>query len=185
MLTGTDVAGNTVSVSTTVTMGARITNVQMINGVGTLGRIDQGDRIVITFSDQMSVSTLCSTWTSDTANQLINGNSQVTATLTNGAASDTLTVTSSVCTLRFGTLSLGSTAYTTANVNFGGTGTAVSTLAWNATTHQLTLTLGAASGAGAAAVASSTVTYTPAAGITTSALVSVGGTFVSPLLQWF
>lgn len=185
VLTGTDLAGNSTSLTTTVTMGARVTNIQLINKSGTAGRIDQGDQIVVTFSDQMSVSSLCSTWTGDTTNQLINGNNQVTATLNNGGPTDTLTVSSSVCTLRFGTLNLGSNAYTSANVNFGGIGAAATTLAWNASTHQLTLTLGAASGAGAATVPSSIVTYTPATGVTTSAGVAVGGTFVTANQPWF
>jgi hypothetical protein len=186
VLTGTDVAGNTASVSTTVTQGARATAVTMVNGAGgVVGRIDAGDSIVLTFSDQVRVSTLCSTWLGDTTNQVLNGSNQVTATLTNGGTSDTITLASSACTLNFGTLSLGSTAYTTANVNFAGAGAAATTLSWNATTHQLTVKLGSASGAGAATVATSAVTYTPAAAILTSNGVAFGGTFVTALQQWF
>jgi hypothetical protein len=186
VLTGTDTAGNTSSISTTVTQGARATAVTLVNGVGGVaGRIDAGDSIVITFSDQVRVSTLCSTWTGDTSNQVLNGSNQVTATLTNGGASDTMTLASSACTLNFGTLSLGSTGYTTANINFAGAGAAATTLSWNATTHQLTVKLGTASGAGAATVANSVVTYTPAAAVLTSNGVAFGGTFNTALQQWF
>jgi hypothetical protein len=185
-LTGIDGAGNVASIVTTVMQAPRVTNVQMVNGVGGIaGRVEAGDSIVITFSDQLRVSTLCSTWTGDTANQTLNGNNQVTATLNNGGASDTITLASSACTVNFGTLSLGSTAYTSANVNFAGIGTSATTLSWNATTHQLTVKLGTASAAGAATVASSAATYTPAAAILTSTSVPLAGNFVTAAQLWF
>jgi hypothetical protein len=184
-LTGTDTAGNVISISTTATQGARATNVQLVNATGGVaGRIEAGDSIVITFSDQVRVSTLCSTWVGDTTNQVLNGSNQVTATLTNGAASDTISLTSAACTLNFGSLSLGSTAYTTANINFAGAGLAATTLSWNATTHQLTVKLGTASGVGAATVTSSALTYTPATAILTSNGVAFGGTFLTATQQW-
>ncbi len=184
-LTGTDLAGNTVAISTTVKLGVYVTNVAMTNGTGTLGRIDQGDRVVVTFSDQIDVSTLCSTWTDSTLDQAISGDNEVTVTLNNLAGSDTLTVSSSTCTLNFGTLSLGSTAYTTGTVTFGGALTNKSTVGWSVSSRQLTITLGQVSAAGPAVVATSIATYTPLAAVLSTVGVATGGTFVSPNVKQF
>ena len=106
---------------------------QMVNGGAIAGRVDAGDTFSLTFSDTVAVNTLCSTWTGDGSNQTLNADNQVTVRLNNGgAANDTITVTTTGCTLNLGSINLGSTAYTTANVTFGGAGANRSTVAWNA-----------------------------------------------------
>ena len=79
-LTGIDNAGNTTAITTTVKLGVYVTAVSLTNGTGTAGRPDQGDQIVVTFSDQLDVSTLCSTW-SGNGDQAISGDNQATVTL--------------------------------------------------------------------------------------------------------
>ncbi|MFZ0324397.1 MAG: hypothetical protein WAN48_09735 [Actinomycetes bacterium] len=185
-LTGTDVAGNVASLSTTVSVRPYVTALSLVNGGAVAGRADVGDQVVVTFSDSLSVASICSAWVGDTSNQVLNGDNQLSVALTNGgAANDTITVTSSACTFSFGTINLGSTAYTTANVTFGGAAANRSTAAWNATTHQLTITLGAASGAGVATVASSTPVITPSAVLTNPSAVPVGGSFTAAAARQF
>ena len=154
------------------------TNVQLINGTGTAGRIDAGDRIEITFSDTLAVNTVCSTWSGNGVNQTLNANNDVSVVLTNGGrGNDTLTFSSASCTLNIGTINLSSTAYTTANVTFRGTGAGVSSVAWDVATKKLTITLGTASGAGAATVGATAPVYTAAAAITNTTGVVVGATY--------
>jgi len=184
-LTGTDNAGNTTVISTTVKLGVYVTALSLTNGTGTAGRPDQGDQIVVTFSDQLDVSTLCSTWSGNGADQAINGDNQATVSLNTGAGSDTVTVSSSVCTLNFGTLSLGSTAYTTATDTFAGAGANKSTIAWNWSAKQLTITLGQVTGAGQTTVATSIVTYTPSTSVLNISGVPTGGTLVTANVKQF
>ena len=185
-LTGTDNAGNTVSVSTTVTVGVYVTAVTTGNATGTAGRVDQGDTFSVTFSDVVSVSSLCSTWVGDGSDQVLNGDNQVVVTLTNGGAgNDTMTVSSAACTINLGSLNLGSTAYTTATVTFGGAAANKSTMSWATASHTVTVTLGAVSGAGAATVATSTPVFTPSGAVTSPAGVPAGGTFTGPAARQF
>ena len=127
------------------------TAVQLLDNGGTAGKTEQGDRIIVTFSQTLRVSTMCSTWSGDFTDQSLAALGDVTVTLTDGGvANDTLTVTSASCTYHFGTINLGSTGYATGgNVTFSGSTTAdKSTIAWNATTHTLTITLGHSAGTG-------------------------------------
>jgi hypothetical protein len=98
---------------------------------------------------------------------------------------DTITVSSSVCTLGFGSLALGSNSYTSATVTFGGAGTNKSTVAWTASAHRLTITLGQVSGTGPATVASSVATYTPVTTALNPNGVPVGGTFATANVKQF
>jgi len=184
-LAGIDNAGNTNAITTTVKLGGYVTAVALTNGTGIAGSADQGDKMTVTFSDQVDVSTLCSTWTGNGSDQVINGDNEATVSLNNVGGSDTLTVSSSVCTLNFGSLSLGSTAYTTATVGFGGAGANKSTLAWSASLNQLTITLGQVSAAGPATVTSSIATYTPSPLILNPSGVPTGGTFVTASVKQF
>ena len=80
------------------------TAVQLLDGGGTAGRAEQGDRIVATFSQTLRVSTMCSTWSGDFTDQSLAALGDVTVTITDGGvANDTLTVTSASCTFHFGT----------------------------------------------------------------------------------
>ena len=159
-LTGTNTAGLVSTISVIVKVDPYITGVQLLNGLGIAGRATAGDTIVVTFSGSMDSSSFCSVWGA-TGDQAINGDNQATVSLNNVAGSDTVTVTSSLCTFRFGTVSLGSTAYTAATTTFGGAGANKSTIAWNAAARTLTVALGAASSGSPATVATSTVTFTP------------------------
>lgn len=183
-LTGTDNAGNVAAVSTTVRLGPYVTAVSLVNVTGTAGRVDQGDQIQITYSDPMSVSSLCSTWSGDGSDQILNGDNQVSVNLTN-ATNDTITVSSGACTLNLGSFNLGSTAYTTATVAFGGAGANKSTIAWSASAQKITITLGLVSAAGPATVASSAVILTPSALAANTSGVAIGGTFTTATVKQF
>ena len=172
----TDAALNTGSSPTNTftvdTAAPTVSSVSLSNGGGTAGRLDDGDTIVITFSEQMSVSSFCSTWSGDTSNQSINGNNQVTVTLSDGGgSSDSVTVSSSTCTFNFGSISLGSTGYVTGGSrSYSGNGSSASTIAWNASQRKLTITVGNnGTGGTIGTVASSTATYNPSSSITDSA----------------
>ena len=183
VLTGTNTAGLVSTVTTIVKVDPYVTGVQLLNGAGVAGQADAGDTITVTFSDVLDTSTMCSVW-SGTGNQSITGDNQLTVSL-NNAGTDTLTMTSSLCTLNVGTFSLGSNAYTAATRTFGGAGANKSTLTWNAATKTLTVVLGARSGAVSAPVASSIVTYTPSTALKNGGGLSMGGTFATANLQQF
>ncbi len=177
-LTGTDNAGNSVSIFTTVKLNLHVTALSLTNASGGIaGRMGLGDQIVATFSEKIAVGSMCTNWSNDDANQVLNGDNQVTVTLNNSAGSDFVTVSSNTCTLNFGNLGLGSTAYATANATFGGTGSNKSIVAWNATTRQLTVTVGAVISGTPRTVSSSVATYTPATAVTSVAGVPAGGSF--------
>jgi len=189
-LTGTDNVGNTASVSTTVKVnhGPTVTSVVNADGGGTAGKIQKGDTITVTFSKQMSVASFCSTWSNDAANQTLNTNGDVTVTVTDGGAgNDSLTVSSGTCTFHFGSIDLGSTAYVTSSLTANGNGSNRSSIAWNATTFTLTITLGAVSGGGTiGTVASGIATYTPSGSIVDSSNgTAVSGTFATGNVQQF
>jgi hypothetical protein len=147
--------------------------VALANGGSTAGRLEKGDTIAVTFSAQMKVSSFCSTWSGDSSNQSLTGNGDVVVSVADGtgATNDVLTVTSGTCTFRFGSINLGSNAYISGGaVTFSGSGGSKSSIAWNATTHVLTITLGNQSGTGSVAtVASTTVVYTVSPSITNPA----------------
>jgi hypothetical protein len=185
-LIGTDNNGNTTSISTVVQQRVVVSAVALSNGTGTAGRIDAGDRIDITFSDVLAVSSICATWSGNASNQTLGGDNNVSVTLTNGGAgNDTVTFGATSCTLNVGSINLGSTAYTTANVTFRGAGVNASTVDWNVVTKTLRITLGAASGAGAATVTSSAPIVTPSGALLNPDAVAVGGTYTSPNSRQF
>jgi prepilin-type N-terminal cleavage/methylation domain-containing protein len=164
----------------TVDRGApTVTSVTLVNGGTTAGKVEKADQIKIVFSETMSVSSFCSTWSGNAANQSISG-SNVVITLTDGtASSDSVTVsTTSGCTFNFGSISLGSNAYISGGgATFSGTGSNASSIAWTASTHTLTITLGAKSGTGTVAtISSSTATYTPSTSIQDASGNAVSGT---------
>ncbi|MFN2606530.1 MAG: hypothetical protein ABR511_01345 [Acidimicrobiales bacterium] len=162
------------------TVRPSIASVTLQNGGSTQGRIEAGDKIVITFSQRMRVSSFCSAWTGDTANQGVTGNGDVTVTLADGgAANDTMTVgvAGSVCpTWNFGTIDLGATSYVSGGqATFNGSGNGKSTIDWNATTFTLTVTLGSKAGSGTVGtVTSSTPVLNLSTAITDPTGLSVG-----------
>lgn len=149
-----------------------ITAVELKNKNGGIaGKIEQGDQIVVTFSRRMSVSSFCSTWTGDTANQVLSGNNQVTVTANERNGDDRIEISTTGCSFQFGTISLDSDSFVTSDVNFGGSNLDKSTIAWDATNFRLTITLGKASGATSVNAGSRAPAYSSDAGI----LSSLGG----------
>jgi hypothetical protein len=186
LMTGTDNAGNVVSLQTTVSVRVYVSAASLLNGTGTAGRVDAGDRFEITYSDSIAVNTLCSTWSGDALDQSLTVNNQVTVRLNDGGAgNDTITVTTTGCTFNLGTIDLSSSAYTTSTVTFGGAGGNKSTIAWSASGKKLTVTLGRESGPGAATVATSTPTVTPSTSVTNVNAVPTGGMFVGASARQF
>ncbi|HKU35337.1 MAG TPA: Ig-like domain-containing protein [Paenarthrobacter sp.] len=164
----TDAAGNT-SVAGTASSSKdstapTVSNVQLANGSGgVVGKIEKGDSLTITFSEALNASTLCSSWTSNTTNQTISGNGQVTVSV---SAGDVLTVTSSVCTFNMGSVALGADYASTA-MTFSGNGSNASSLVWNPTAKTLTVTLGGSSGsANTGPFAAAAATLTPVSVLT-------------------
>ena len=190
-VTLTDHAGATVnkSLSITITTAAIITSVVLSNGGATPGKLQAGDTIVITFSATMSVSSFCSAWSGNGSNQTLNANNDVNVALTNGtgATNDTLTVTSASCSSNnFGTFNLGSPSYVSSVVSFGGSGANVSTIAWNAAAHTLTVTLGAQKSGTVLTVASSAPVYTASGSVLDGSGAAIGNSpFTLPNVQQF
>lgn len=120
-----------------------ITDVQLVNN-GTAGKMETGDQVVITFSAVIKVSSFCSAWSGDGSNQSLTAGNDVTVTVTNDGVNDKVTLSSGSCTFKFGTLELLSD-YVSGNVTFAGNGSGPNTpsnVAWDATNHKLTITLG-------------------------------------------
>jgi hypothetical protein len=165
------------------------TAVQLLDGGGTAGKAEQGDRIVATYSQTLRVSSICSTWSGDFTDQSLTGLSDVTVTITNGGAgNDTLTVTSASCTLHFGSINLGSAGYATVgNMTFSGSTVATrSTVAWAVATRTLTITLGQKAGTGTAGtVATSAAIYTPDSAIRNGFGTAITGTFTTGAVAQF
>jgi hypothetical protein len=192
--TVTDTTGATDSKSITLKVNAAptVSSVQLANGSGgnKPGKVEQGDQIIVTFSQQMSVSSMCSAWSGDTTDQTINANNNVVVTLADGtgATNDSLMLTSTSCTFHFGSINLGSNAYVSGGgLTFSGSGNKASTIAWSASTNTLTITLGQASGPGnIATVASSTPVYAVDGSITDSNGAAVSNSpFTLPTGQQF
>ena len=184
VLTGTNAVGLTASVTTTVVVGPYVSAFAVVNGGGIAGRATQGDQMVVTFSDPITPSTLCSSW-SGSGDQVLNADNQVTVRVNDVAGGDTLTVTATGCTFNVGSVALGSTAYTTANATFGGAGAARSTVTWTAATRTLTVTLGATASTSLGTVASSTAVYTPSTAVVSTGGLALGGTFSTGPVQQF
>jgi hypothetical protein len=108
---------------------------------GTVGQSNAGDTIVITYSQGLKLTTVCSTSTlSNTASGSITPNaSSTTVTLMKNSGGTLVTFASTDCTLHLGTITLGGVYVNGANTNtvtYGG-----STVAWNGS-NTITITLG-------------------------------------------
>ncbi len=177
-VTVTDATGATSTANVTLTVRPPTPiSVALNNRTGTVKKIDEGDTIVVTFSQALDLTTVCPGSTLP-----LNGNNNVLVTINNGAgaANDTVIVSAAKCTgvggLKFGSIDLGSGAFVTATATFGANGGGNdSTITWSATT--LTITLGKQNGGTTAAVsAANTATYTPDAAMKSSLNVTVSGT---------
>lgn len=181
----TDTVGNTNTVSRTFTMDATAptpTGVVMTNASGLLNATI--DEVAVTFSEAPSVGTLCSTWTG-TGDQALGGTGLV-VTITNNGTSDILTVTSTACTLRAGSINTGRD-YVTATATFGGTAPSDSRVTWTAATRQLRVHLGALTSGTSNTVAQTagTVVYTANAAVTDVAGNPISTTPLSVIGQRF
>jgi hypothetical protein len=163
---------------------------QLLNGSGTAGTIDEGDTIVVTYSQSLHVNSLCSTWpaSGDGSDQSVTANKDVDVAVADGGASnDTLTIGSTSCTFHFGAIGLGAPGFTTSgNLSFGRAGSNKSTVTWSQSAHTLTIVLGSQTGAGtSASVTSSVPTYTPDPAITSAVGTPITGTFSTPNAKQF
>ena len=163
-----DVAGNsktesgfTVTVDNTVPTG---TDVQTANGGSIAGRADAGDKITFTFSSEIDPNSILSGWNSGSTNVVVR---------LNNATNDTVTIynATNATQLPLGSINLGRSDYTTANITFGATGTASSMMMSGNT---ITITLGTQSAAATTAAATGTMSWTPSASAT-----DAGGNAVS------
>lgn len=152
-VTATDSVGATGSQTQNVLIQPTVTSVAFVNGgnAAGAGKMEKGDSIVITFSDDILSSTLCSaSWTGTSTNVLVKLNDGGTT------ANDTITLTADGgCVPSIGTIDLGGKAFATTGgpVVFGGANGSGgrSTIALATTTtpapikSTLTITLGTAS----------------------------------------
>ncbi|HET7444624.1 MAG TPA: hypothetical protein VFJ57_08200 [Solirubrobacterales bacterium] len=162
-LTLKDTAGNsrtesgfTVTVDNTAPAGA---DIQTTNGGAVAGRADAGDKITFTFSKEIDPNSVLAGWS---------GASTAVVVRLNNATNDTATIFNSTnaTQLPLGSINLGRTDYTTANVTFGASGTA-STMVMSG--NQIIITLGTQSAAATTAAATGTMSWTPSATATDAA----------------
>jgi hypothetical protein len=165
-LTLKDVAGNsktesgfTVTVNNTAPTG---TDVQTVNGGSTNGLAELGDKITFTYSKAIDPNSILSGWNSGATNVVVRLNNGLST------ANDTITVynATNATQLPLGSINLGGTDYTGANLTFGATGTA-SAMVMSGNT--ITITLGTQSAAATPAAATGTMTWTPSASATDAA----------------
>ena len=142
-------------------------DVQAANGSGIAGRLDAGDTLTLTFSEQIDTSSISSGW---------DGLSPLAAVVRlnrgTAGADDNLTFydAGNVAQLPLGSVDLGRNDFTSSNLTFGASGTASTVAAQlmsNGTTQvtRLTITLGSASGAAKTAKGAGTMAWQPSAGI--------------------
>jgi len=132
-----------------------------------------GDRIVtqtidevrITFSEAPNLSSIYSTW-SGTGNQSLGGFVLV-VTITDNGGNDTLSMTSTACTLNIGTIQTGRN-YVNTTSTFRGVAPFDSRVTWTASSRLLTIHLGAivAGSLNSSPQTAGTVVYTPHSAIT-------------------
>lgn len=177
------------TISPTDSIPPTITSVQLVNKTGgTAGTMEAGDQIVITYSERLKVSSICSTWSNDSVDQALSGDNDVTVSVTKGlsflwwSVPDTITISAGSCNLNIGSIDLGITGYVNNSVSygdsvtFGGSSTNKSTIQWDATNKKLTIKLGRPSDSSDLSnISSSTATYEADTGLT-----DPGGNAVSP-----
>jgi hypothetical protein len=159
-LTTTDAAGNSktqtgysVVVDNTVPAG---TDVQTVNGGTANGLAEAADKISFSFSKAIDPNSILSGWSGSSTGVVVRLNNG------SGSSNDTLAVynATNAAQLPLGSVNLGRTDYTAANITFGATGTAsVMSMSGNV----VTVTLGTQSAAATAAAATGTMSWTPSA----------------------
>lgn len=143
-----DFAGQTYTIDRPV---PTITSLELKNRIGGIaGKIEQGDMIVVTFSQRMRVSSFCDDWSNDMANQILDGNNDVTVDIDSNDADgndNEITIrtdTDDACAFQFGAIDLDDDDYIDEDSTFHGSGVDKSTIQWDATNFRLTITLGEA-----------------------------------------
>jgi hypothetical protein len=190
----TDNVGNVSGLSTvTVTIDRTQPTVSdvTISG-GTAGKAEATDTIVITFSEAVSATSICSSWVNDGTTQAIlgnndgGGNNGASVSVNDNAISGNDSVTFNMGTAcsaggHVGSINLGSSAYVSATVSFHGNGTnKTTTYSYSPTTKKLTITLGQANGGTvctSGCPSTSNATTTPDPLITDLAGNAITGTF--------
>ena len=154
----TDGVGNEgASATSTVIVRAQVKSVILIDDskddAGILGR---DDKVVITFSQPLKLSTICAGLV-DSPHR-VDGNNVVTVKPVGTA----LTVAATTCTVTIGTIDLG-VSYGTAT--YKGAGANASTITWDPVAFTLTIRVGVGVGEPNAAAPAATVTYTPSSAV--------------------
>jgi hypothetical protein len=171
----TDPYGNVSAANTASSrIGPKVVSVTLN---GSNGKADAGDTVQIVFSEAMSPSSFCSTWTS--TNSTLNNNS-VVVQVTPNSGNDALTVSGCTTTSNFGTVYLGATYASGGALTFKGSGQGSSTsqVALSTDGKTLTITLGtfASSSKGAQVVSGGgTATYSGAVAGQTGAPTDTAG----------
>src|SRR6185437_850945 len=159
----TDAAGGTDAQALSLTIASVppvISSVSLSNtSGGTAGTIEQGDTIAVVFSKTMDVSDFCSSWSSDTSDQSLSANNDVTVTVTNGTH-DSITVSSATCSFHFGSIDLGAGGYVSSSATFKGSYSSKSSIFWDVSARTLTITFGARTAGSVSNVSASTPVYT-------------------------
>lgn len=163
-ITATDAAGNAATTNTwSVTVdntAPAASDVQTTNKAGgTNGKAEQGDTLILTYTETMDPNSILAGWTGASTNVVVR--------LNDGGVigNDTVTIYNSANTsqLPLGTVDMGSTTYTSANVTFGASGTA-STMVMSGAT--ITIALGHVTGTDGTALLAGTMQWTPSASAT-------------------
>ncbi|MGH9042584.1 MAG: hypothetical protein ACRDZ3_20410 [Acidimicrobiia bacterium] len=148
----------------------RITAMTLTNLGNTSGRVEKDDRMTVTFSEPIKVSTFCSAWSGDTTDKSLSSSKDVTVTLKNGLSggNDSVTVGSDTCSFSFGTLDLASPSYvSSSDATFEGSSSSNrSTISWSVAARTLTIELGTKSGGTVATVTVSAPIYNAPATLT-------------------
>jgi hypothetical protein len=158
-VTAADVAGNSGNQSYSVTVDNTApsgSDIQTTSGGAIAGRPDQGDTITFTYSEPIEPNSILSGWTGSATNVVVRVNNG------SGSNNDTTTIFNAANTtqLPLGSVNLGRTDYTGANITFGASGTASSmSISGNA----VSVTLGTQSAAATTAVATGSMVWTPSA----------------------
>ena len=177
----------TQAITTTSVSTLSITN-KSTAPAGTAGKMDSGDRINVTFSAAIKASTVCSAW-ADTGNQTSSTATVRVVGTPGDSDDDVLTINSwtGCSTFHFGSIDLGSASYQlsssgTSNKPVDFTG---STIAYDATAHTLTVTLGTAvtNDSGHGLIASTAVTSSVATWSVDGAIKDANNTSITPLTK--
>ena len=162
-VTVTDAGGGSVSHSFSITVKPKVSSVALSNGTGNIaGKIEKGDKIVVTFSDAVNLSSICASWASGAYAQ----NDFTVTVADGGVANDSITLTSPTCGssgMTLGSFNLSNTSFVGATASFGGNGGANQT-SMSFSGNVLTITLGKASVS--PTVVSNTATFSPLGNIT-------------------